>query len=166
MIDKITKILFVTVVFIFVVSFSGIGIAALFDKSVVQKVVKTVVTKEVEEDESVATPEPTNITSSNTTNTGTTQQNITNSPVTPTVTTAPTSSGYTLADVSAHGSSNGCWVVYSGNVYALGSYPSSSHPAGPNIPCGGDMTSLLNSSHNHSGLAISLLKSFYKGPLI
>lgn len=151
-----TKGIFIGFLLLFIIAMGGVGVAALFDKSVVEKTVKTVVkkvTEKVEEEQEAAT-EKTATGNTTNSNAGTTTSSTTNQTTSPT-----TGSGYTMADVQKHGSSNGCWVVYNGNIYQLGSY-SSSHPGG-SVGCGTDITSRINSSHNHSSSAMSLLQSYF-----
>jgi len=127
MTDKISKILYIIFVFIFIVGFSGIGIAAIFNKPIAQKVV-------------VTAPAPTLVPTSPNSN-----PTISINPQTSTPPPAVAVATLTSAVVSQHNSSNDCWIILAGSVYDISSY---THSGGSShIQCGTDQDSALSRAH-------------------
>jgi cytochrome b involved in lipid metabolism len=77
-----------------------------------------------------------------------------------------------LVEVAKHNNSSSCWMVISGKVYDV-TTAISSHPGGAgNIlsSCGKDATAAFQTKDkspgkNHSGMAYSMLNSYYIGDL-
>ncbi len=82
------------------------------------------------------------------------------------VTPEPTPTGYTLAQVSAHGNKSSCWTAIEGQVYDITNYINQ-HPGGSAIlrSCGVDGTRMFNGVGAHRG-SIGGLASYIIGPLI
>ncbi|MCX6780407.1 MAG: cytochrome b5-like heme/steroid binding domain-containing protein [Candidatus Magasanikbacteria bacterium] len=78
-----------------------------------------------------------------------------------------TASGYSLAQVAAHGDSNSCWAVINGNVYDLSAWISP-HPGGSDAilsMCGKDGSVAFNNQHSGSGRVARILETFKIGVL-
>ncbi len=154
MTKNLHKNLYIIFTFVFVFGMVSIGIAGFFDKSILQKVVKTIVIEEPHEQietipASTGTSSAVSSTVSNDSNGNAvsvntspgTSSNATSSTPTP----VATPSGYTAAQVAAHNSQGNCWIIVSGVVYDLSSYRHSGPQS--HISCGGDNTSALTSAH-------------------
>lgn len=78
------------------------------------------------------------------------------------------STGYTMAGIANHNSTNSCWVVYNGGVYDITTYLPIHNRQSQNITswCGQDITTTFQSIGNHQGRASSLLETFKIGIVI
>jgi cytochrome b involved in lipid metabolism len=86
----------------------------------------------------------------------------------PTPEPTTTASGYTLVEVSAHGTESSCWTAVDGSVYDLTPFIKK-HPGGKsNIMkiCGIDGSSAFKSQHGGDGKPENTLDGYYIGPLI
>jgi hypothetical protein len=82
---------------------------------------------------------------------------------TPTATT----SGYTMAQVSANNSAKSCWAVVEGSVYNLTAWINS-HPGGTGAIlslCGTEATASFNAQHANQSRPSSRLSGYLLGPL-
>ena len=81
--------------------------------------------------------------------------------------TTPAASGYTMAQVAAHGSESSCWTAINGNVYDVTSWISQ-HPGGAQAIislCGHDGSAAFNDQHGGQRRPESELASFKIGAL-
>jgi predicted heme/steroid binding protein len=155
MTNTFTKGIFAVTVYLFIVIFAGIGVANLFDKSILDKTVKTITTRLTEEDEAseeapvaaVVTP-PVTSSGSASGSQAKTPAASTGTAVTAPPAAAPTKTTLTASVVSQHNTSSNCWIIISGTVYNLSSYR---HSGGTgHISCGTDQTAALSSRHSLS----------------
>ena len=154
MIKNFHKKLYIIFTFIFVFGVVSIGIAGYFDKSILQKTLKTIVIEEPHEQietipDIASTPAPNTSSTLSNSNRSTSPSNAgtTTTPNTtkPAVQPAPAPSGYTAAQVATHNSQGNCWIIVSGVVYDLSSYRHSGPQS--HITCGSNNTSALLSAH-------------------
>ena len=92
-------------------------------------------------------------------------------PATPAASATPTptatTSGYTMAQVSANNSAKSCWAVIEGSVYNLTNWINS-HPGGTGAIislCGTEATSSFNAQHANQSRPSSRLSGYLLGPL-
>lgn len=79
----------------------------------------------------------------------------------------PSSSGYTLTQISSHDSATSCWSAINGTVYDLTGWVNR-HPGGKAailMTCGKDGSGLYNMQHGHSNRVASILEGFRIGSL-
>ena len=84
-----------------------------------------------------------------------------------TPTPAATTSGYTMAQVSANNSAKSCWAVIEGSVYNLTNWINS-HPGGSGAIlslCGTEATSSFKAQHANQSRPTSRLSGYLLGPL-
>lgn len=84
-----------------------------------------------------------------------------------TVTLAPSSSTFSLADVARHNSQKNCWIIISNNVYDVTDYLFS-HPGGSLaiIPyCGKDATTAFLEMKKHDTQAQTILSTLLVGSI-
>lgn len=80
---------------------------------------------------------------------------------------APTTSGYTLAEVAQHNSGSSCWAAINGSVYDLTNWINQ-HPGGPEhilAICGTDGSAAFNAQHGGQSEPQAELANFYLAPL-
>jgi cytochrome b involved in lipid metabolism len=153
MTNKTTKIIFIVTTFIFLVIFGGIVIAGIMDKTIFEKLIKTVV---VEKEEPAETTPTTNTQTTPSTNNNS-SNNSANSDTSTSTTTQPT--GITAAQLATHNTSGNCWVLINGNVYNVSSYSTSGqHPtSSSHFVCGKDNSSAFNGERKHSASVLSIV---------
>jgi hypothetical protein len=84
-----------------------------------------------------------------------------------TPTPAATTSGYTMAQVSANNSAKSCWAVIEGSVYNLTAWINS-HPGGSGAIlslCGTEATSSFKGKHGNQSRPAAQLSGYLLGPL-